>query len=131
MLSPDYMHGEPMDRQEELTIISNVSVLIISRLDIQHIVKSLVGELRKVADINWLAIARMEGNNIHYLAFSADTGSIAEVGERIPIKGTAYEWLAAQRKTIVEPEVDSLITSLTSGRASGRLHTFLCRRERG
>jgi diguanylate cyclase (GGDEF)-like protein len=94
-----------MDRQEELTIISNASVLIISRLDIQHIVKSLDGELRKAADINWLAISRIEGNSIRYLAFSADTGSIPEVGERIPIKGTAYEWLAAQRKTIVEPDI--------------------------
>jgi diguanylate cyclase (GGDEF)-like protein len=105
MLSPDYMHGEPMDRQEELTIISNASVLIISRLDIQHIVRSLVGELRKVADINWLAIARIEGNDIHYLAFSADTGSIPELEDRMPIKGTAYEWLAAQRKTLVEPDL--------------------------
>jgi len=68
-------------------------------------VKSLDGELRKAADINWLAISRIEGNSIRYLAFSADTGSIPEVGERIPIKETAYEWLAAQRKTIVEPDI--------------------------
>lgn len=94
-----------MSGQEELTIISNGSAIIISSLDIQRMLNNLVEELKKVVDINWAAITRIEGNSIHYLALSADTASTHEVGDRMPVKDTAYEWLAAQRTTIVEPDL--------------------------
>jgi len=94
-----------MSSQEELTIISNASVTIISELDIQQMVANLVEELKKVVDINWAAITQIEGNSIHYLALSADTTSTRKVGDRMPVKGTAYEWMVTQRITIVEPDL--------------------------
>lgn len=105
MRTPDCVRGEIMERQEELTIISNASVLIISRLDIRYMLRNLVGELKKVVDINWAAIVRIERNNVHYLALSSDIISTYDVGDQIPIKDTAYEWLVTQKKTIIEPDL--------------------------
>ena len=94
-----------MSSQEELSIISNASAVIISSLDAQRILNNLVEELKKVVDINWAAITRIEGNNVHYLAISTDTASTYKVEDRMPVKGTAYEWLVTQMATIVEPDL--------------------------
>jgi len=94
-----------MNSQKELSIISNVSAIIISSLDIQRMLHNLVDELKKAADIDWAAITRVERNNIHYLAVLANTNSTHKVDEQLPVKGTAYEWLVAQRTSIVEPDL--------------------------
>jgi two-component system cell cycle response regulator len=99
------MSGEFMSIQEELSIISDASVIIISSLDIQRMLYSLVEELKKAADINWAAITRIEGNNIHYLAVWANNSSIHKVEDRQPVKGTAYERLVAEGTTIVQPDL--------------------------
>jgi diguanylate cyclase (GGDEF)-like protein len=99
------MPGEFMSSQEELSIISDVSAIIVSSLDIQRMLHSLVEELKKAADITWASITRIEGNDVHYLAISGNTSSPHKVEDQLPVKGTAYEWLVAHRSTIVEPDL--------------------------
>jgi len=94
-----------MKRQEESLIISHASTIIVSGLDIQRMLNSLIGELRKLIDINWAAITRIEKNKVHFLAISSDTASTRKAGDRIQLKGTAYEWLAAHMVAAVEPDL--------------------------
>ena len=94
-----------MSSQEELSIIRDVSTIIISSLDTQRMLHGLVEELKKKADINWAAITRIEGNSIRYLAVLANNSSAYKVEDRLPVKGTAYEWLIAQRTPVVEPDL--------------------------
>lgn len=94
-----------MSSQEELSIISDASAIIISSLDIQRMLNKLVEELQKLVDINWATITRIEGDNIRCLAQSGDTASPHEAEDRMPVKDTAYEWIATQRTALVEPDL--------------------------
>jgi diguanylate cyclase (GGDEF)-like protein len=94
-----------MKRQQELLIISHASTIIVSGMDIQRMFSSLIGELKKVMDIDWAAITRIEKDKVHFLAISADTTSTRKAGDRIQLKGTAYEWLATHKVAIVEPSL--------------------------
>lgn len=105
VLASPFIHGNIMNSQEELSIISDISASIVSSLDIQRMLNVLVQELQKLVNINWATITRIEGNNVHYLAISTDTTSTYEVEDRMPVKGTAYEWLVNQRTTIVETDL--------------------------
>ncbi|HEY32414.1 MAG TPA: sensor domain-containing diguanylate cyclase [Dehalococcoidia bacterium] len=94
-----------MKHQEELLVISHASTIIVSGLDIQRMLYSLTEELRKVIDISWAAITRIEEGNVHFLALWSDIASARKAGDRIQLKGTAYEWLAANRVATVEPDL--------------------------
>lgn len=101
-----------MKNQEELLVISHASTIIVSCLDIQRMLHSLKEELEKVIDINWAAITRIENNHVHFLAVSSDTVSTRKVGDRIQLKGTAYEWLVTHKIARVESDLlqESLFT---------------------
>ena len=94
-----------MSSEEELTIISDASAIIISNLDVRRMLHDLVKELKKAADINWAAIVRVEGASISYLAQLTDSTSTHEIDDSMPIKGTAYELLITQKATVVEPNI--------------------------
>jgi len=65
----------------------------------------VIAELKKVIDISWAAITRIEDDSVHFLALSSDTASTRKAGDRIQLKGTAYEWLIAHRVVTVEPDL--------------------------
>ncbi|UCB43794.1 MAG: sensor domain-containing diguanylate cyclase [Dehalococcoidales bacterium] len=94
-----------MKHQEELLVISHASTIIVSGLDIQRMLHSLTEELRKVIDISWAAITRIEEGNVYFLALWSNTASTRKVGDRIQLKSTAYEWLAANRAVTVESDL--------------------------
>ena len=99
------MQEQCMKHQEELLVISHASTIIVSGLDTQRMLHSLIEELKKVIDISWAAITRIEDDNVHFLALSSDTISTRKAGDRIQLKGTAYEWLAAHRVVTVESDL--------------------------
>ena len=97
-----YLHEQVRQREEELSLISHLAAIMTSSLDIQEIYDGFIKELKKVMDIDWAAIALIEGNEIHILALSSEIDSSWQPGERIPIKGTATEWVVANKRALVE-----------------------------
>jgi diguanylate cyclase (GGDEF)-like protein len=55
----------------------------------------------------------IEEQELHFTALSSQVGSAWKVGERIPLKGTATEWGALNRKSLMEPDLekDRIFTS--------------------
>ena len=104
-MEKEYLREQLRQREEELSVINRSSAIITSSLDIQRIYDSFIEELKKVVDVSWAAITLIEENEIYFLALSSDIGSAWQVGERIPIKGTATEWVAAHRKAVIESDL--------------------------
>ncbi len=104
-IEKEYLHEQLRRREEELAIINRSSAILTSSLDIQRIYDSFVMELRKVVDVGWTAITLIEENDIFLLALSSEIGSAWQVGERIPIKGSATEWVVTHRKAVIEPDL--------------------------
>ena len=104
-MEKEYLQERLREREEELSVINRSSTIITSSMDIQGIYDSFIEELKKVVGVSWAAIVLIEENDLYFLALSSEIGSAWKVGERVPIKGTATEWVATHRKTMVEPDL--------------------------
>ena len=110
-MEKEYIREQLKEREEELSVINRSSVIITSSLDIQRIYDNFIKELKRVMEVDWAAIAVIEESEIYFMAISTEIGSPWKVGERIPLKGTATEWVANQRKPINDADL-SLETTL-------------------
>ncbi|MBI2832049.1 MAG: diguanylate cyclase [Chloroflexi bacterium] len=104
-IEKEYINEQLREREEELKVINRSSVVLSSSMDIQGTYDSFMKELKKTVDVNWAAIILTEGDELYFMALSSDTGSAWKAGERLPIKGTAIEWVASNRKTVIEPDL--------------------------
>ncbi len=104
-MEKEYLREQLREREKELSVINRSSAILSSSLDIQEIYDSFIAELKKVVDVNWAAIVLIEENELYFLALSSEIGSAWQVGERVPIKGSATEWVVAHKKSVVEPDL--------------------------
>ncbi|MFH1169190.1 MAG: diguanylate cyclase, partial [Chloroflexota bacterium] len=104
-MEKEYIREQLRDREEELSVINRSSAVLASSLDIPGIYDSFVGELRNVIDVSWSAIVLIEKNDLLILTLSSEVGSAWQIGERVPIKGSATELVAATKKPLVEPDL--------------------------
>ena len=104
-MEKEYLREQLREREEELSVINRSSSIITSSLDIQITYDGFIKELKRVVDVSWAAITLIEENEIYFLALSSEIGSAWQVGERIPSKGTATEWIATHRKALIEPDL--------------------------
>ncbi len=104
-MEKEYLREQLSGREAELSVLNRSSVIIASSLDIPGIFDSFVEELKKIVDVNWASIVLTGDNDLYFLALSSEIGSTWKVGERIPVKGTATEWVVTHRKAIVEPDL--------------------------
>jgi len=104
-MEKEYLQELLKECEAELSVINRSSTIITSSLNIQEIYDSFIMELKNVVDVSWAAITIAEENDIYFLALSSEIGSAWDVGERIPIKGTATDLMATYKKPIVEPDL--------------------------
>ncbi len=104
-MEKEYLREELREREKELSVINRSSVIITSSLDIQGIYDSFIQELKKVVDVSWAAIILIEENEGRFLALSSEIGSAWQAGERVPLKGSATEWVAAHKQAMIEPDL--------------------------
>jgi len=113
-MEKEYLRKQLGQQKENLSVVNHSSVIMASSLDIQRIFDSFIKELRKIADIDWSAIVMIKDSDLWLLALFSGIGSVWKVGERMPIKGTAAEWVAKHKKAIVEPDLSQESRFVTS-----------------
>jgi len=104
-MEKEYLREQLSNRERELAVINRSSTIMISSLDIQGVFGSFVEEIRKVVDVSWAAVVLIGDNGLFFLALSSEIGSAWKVGERVPIRGAATEWVVAHKKAIVESDL--------------------------
>jgi diguanylate cyclase (GGDEF)-like protein len=104
-LERGYLHEEVRQRQEELSVISHLGAILTSSLDIREIYDSFVKELRKVVDVDLAIIALVEGEELNLLALSSEGSSAWQTGDKLPLKGTATEWVVTHKTPLIEPNL--------------------------
>jgi diguanylate cyclase (GGDEF)-like protein len=100
-----YAHEEVRQRQEELSLISELAAIMTSSLDIREIYDRFVKELRKVIDVDWSAISLVEGDELNLLALTSEIGSAWQTGDKLPLKGTATEWVITHKTALAVPNL--------------------------
>jgi diguanylate cyclase (GGDEF)-like protein len=104
-LEKEYLQEQLRNREQELALINRLSNVITSSLNIQDVYGAFIAELKQVVDVNWATIALIEGDEVRFEVLSTEVGSTWQAGEKIPLKGTGTEWVADNRKALVEPDL--------------------------
>ncbi len=104
-MEKEYLREQLREREEELSVINNSSVILSSSLDIQEIFGSFVQELKKVVNVDWATIVLIEDNEFVCVALSSPETAAYQIGDRIPIEGSGTAWVVAQKKPFIEPDL--------------------------
>jgi diguanylate cyclase (GGDEF)-like protein/putative nucleotidyltransferase with HDIG domain len=104
-LEKEYLQEQLRKRDQELELINRLSNVITSSLNIQDVYGAFISELKQVVDVNWATIAVIEDDEIRFEVLSTDIGSTWQAGEEMPLKGTGIEWVANNKKALVEPDL--------------------------
>ena len=104
-MEKEYLRERLREREEELSVINRCSAIITSSMNIQEVYDNFIGELKKVVDINWSSIVLIENSHLNFLALYTEVGSAWKLGEQIPIRGTGTEWIALNKKALLEPDL--------------------------
>lgn len=102
------LYWASLEREARLTALGRLTKTISSSLDIQTIYGVFADELKKVTPLDFATIVVIEGSELRFYALSGGVDSIwGEPGTTIPMEGTATQWVAQNKKVLVEPDLSS------------------------
>ena len=101
-MEKEYSHAQLREQDKELTLINRLTTIITSSMSIGEIFEGFANELKEVVDVDWATIALVEGDQLYFSALSSILGSAWQTGERIPLKGTATQWVCREKKSLYE-----------------------------
>jgi len=104
-MEKEYLHERLEEQERELRLINHLIRTITSSLDIQGIFEGFIHDLKNLVDIDGASIASIENDMLRFLALSVPADSLWLVNGKIPIKGTAMEWVIANKEVLYEPDL--------------------------
>lgn len=90
---------------EEIEFINKVSKIVISSHDISQMCERLASELIKWMPAEWASIVSIKGKDLYFQSLSSKIKSVWKIGDVIPLRGTATEYVATTKKILVEPDL--------------------------
>ncbi len=101
------LYQESKEREERLAIISKLTRIITSSLDIKEVYQTFVTELERVMEVDWAGvnIINPAKNELHFLALCTKIGSPWEIKDTVPFEGTGTDWLDRNKQTLVETDL--------------------------
>ena len=91
--------------QQELVLADNITSIISSSLDIEQVYESFVDEMRKVVDVDRAGVALIKEKEAYFYTLSSKIGSVWKPSDFFPVEATAIAWVAANKRTLVEPDL--------------------------
>ncbi|MCX6004604.1 MAG: diguanylate cyclase [Chloroflexi bacterium] len=104
-LEKEYLQDQLKKREQELSLINRLAGVISSSLNIKEVYDVFVRELKEVVEADFTAITTVEGNEICFSALTTDVGSAWRAGQKIPLAGTATEWVFTNKKPFYERDL--------------------------
>lgn len=104
-MEKEYLREQLREREEEISVINNSSVILASSLDIQEIFGNFIEELKKVVNIAWATIVLIDEDEFVCVALSSPEDSAYQIGDRIPMERTGTAWVVSQKKPFIEPDL--------------------------
>lgn len=101
----EYFNEQLREQDKELTLLNRLTTLITYSISIQEIFEGFTEEVKKALDVDWATVALIEEDKLYFTALSSAAGSAWQTGERIPLKGTATEWVCSKNKSLYEADL--------------------------
>ncbi|MBE9501531.1 MAG: diguanylate cyclase [Dehalococcoidia bacterium] len=96
---------EQKQEHTQLAAINEVIKTIASSLDLRQVFDTFTSQLRRLVAFDRAAVALIEGDEVKRFALSVDVESEFDSGIEIPLKGTAAEWIAANKKVYIATDL--------------------------
>jgi diguanylate cyclase (GGDEF)-like protein len=100
-----YFLEQLQERDRETTLVNRLTAIITSSVSIQAILEGFAQELRRVVSVDWTAIALIDENELCFPALFSTIASPWQKKDRIPLKGSATEWVATEKKSLYETDL--------------------------
>jgi len=104
-MEKEYLYERLREQDEEITMVNRLTTIMTSSVSIQMIFEGFAQELKKVVSIDWASIALIEGDELYFMALSSTMGSAWQAEEKIPLEGTATQWVCQEKKGLYEPDL--------------------------
>ena len=105
-IEKEYIQAELRKNEQELSLINRLAAVITSSLNLNEIYDAFVAGLREVIELDFTAVLMVEEKELILTALYSDVGWTSHVGSRIPVKGTATEWIMKSKKYLYEPDLE-------------------------
>lgn len=101
----EYVRERQKEQEQEVALISHLTSIMTSSVSMEVMFQNFARELKNFADIDWATIALIEGNELCVTVLSSAIGSAWQPGQRIPLEGTATEFVCRERHAVYEPDL--------------------------
>jgi len=95
------------EKEEQLALANELSKIVLTSSDITEIGQRFAFELKELMPVSWAAISLIEKSTglLHFFPLSPKIDSNWELGGSIPLDNTPIDWLAQNKKALVEPDL--------------------------
>ncbi|MDI6889525.1 MAG: diguanylate cyclase [Thermodesulfovibrionales bacterium] len=90
---------------EELEFVNKITKIVLSSPDVSQMCKAFAAELSKRMPVEWASIVTIKGKDLHFQSLSSRIKSFWKIGDVIPLKGTATEYIATTKQILYEPDL--------------------------
>ena len=104
-MEKEYFNEQLREQGREIRVLNRLTTIITSSLSIQEIFEGFAEELKNIVDVDFATIALIDGDQLEFSALSSTVSSAWQTGERIPLEGTAAEWVAKEKRSLYEPNL--------------------------
>ena len=115
-LEKEYYNEQLQEQDKEINLLNRLTTIVTSSMSIVLIFEGFVQELRNMVDFDWATIALVDGDELYILALSSNIGSPWQSEERVPLEGTATEWVCREGKIVYEPDLAQYTRFVTGKR---------------
>ena len=120
-MEKEYLREQLGERQKELSVLNRCGSIISSNLYVNDVYQPFILALKEMVEIEWASLTLIEEQNLYFFALYSEIGSNWQVGDRIPVNGTATEWAATSKLPVAESDLkkDSLFATDVYHRKQG------------
>ena len=104
-MEKEYLREQLGARQKELSVLNRCASTLSSNLYISDVFHSFVWILKEMLEIEWASLTLVDEQSLYLFALYSEIGSNWRVGDRIPVKGTATEWVMTSKMPVVESDL--------------------------
>jgi len=115
-LEKEYYNEQLQEQDKEINLLNRLTTIVTSSMSIELIFEGFVQELRNMVDFDWATISLVDGDELYILALSSNIDSPWQSEERVPLEGTATEWVCREGKIVYESDLAQYTRFVTGKR---------------
>ena len=104
-MEKEYFHEQLREQDREITLINRLTTIITSSVSVQEIFDGFAQELKEIIDVDWAAIALIDGGEVCLSALAGSITSPWQRGESVPLAGTGTERVCRDKKSLYEADL--------------------------